>query len=258
MIPKIVNYRNKYPTRGQITVEDKIIDIPSIYSGTGLTSFFPIDYRKARTLINSKNIFPARFGLNKAILTITVFDFIDSPVGPYKELVYSIPVLYKPIINLPFVPLLLNKFYKNFGVYVVDIMQSTRIAIDHGNVLTGYPHNPEIISIETNKMNETVSVIVKSGNEMILEMNFKPKINYSSGRNISQSYFTFFEKSDKKTYKIMMDIYGIEVVGKSSSLAFAQNKLTKVLSELAIDNHSLMSLYYPSVTEINPVSLEEI
>lgn len=243
-----------YQNRGQIKVQDKIIDIPALYTGKGITAIFPISYKKAVKLIDSSSAVPAILWPGKATLSITIFDFSESPVGPYKELVFSIPILHKPIVNIPLLPLLFNKFFKKFGFHVVDVIQSTKIAIEHGNALTGYPHNNELIDLEFNEDGDKIEVRVKTDTEDILTLtSSKP----NKGANYFQTYMTYFDK-DGKSFKIQMDIYGLRQKINKCKLSLGKSHLSQIITQLGTRQDSLQTQYYPNVTEVNPVSIEEI
>lgn len=245
----------KYIIRDHIKLGGIDIPVPSTYVGIGITAVFTISLKAAKKIINSSQLVPAKLSSDKAVINITVFDFHTSPIGPYTELVYSIPVLYKPKINLPIISLLLNKHLKNFGVFVVDIMQSTKIAIQHGNLLTGYPHNTELIDVQFEKIDHELSVTVRHGLKTILTLRAETR---SRRKDISQTYMTYFEKPDSSAYRIQMDVYGNEQKVDSCRLSTSNDNLADVLRSLKIGQNSIRAMYYPNVTEINPVELKKL
>lgn len=246
------NALKEYPTRGQIKVRDKIVDIPSKYRGEAITALFPISFDKASKVINSNQITPAKLSPNKSVLSVTIFNFRASPVGPYTEIAYAIPVFYKPKLNFPFIPLLLHKFFRNFGFFVIDIAQSTEIAIEHGNLLTGYPHNQNLINVEFIHDEKTLCVKVVDESREVLTINAtKPE----GEKDVQQTYMTYFEKNNE-LFKIQMDIYGIEKKINRCDLHLGKHKLSEVINHLDVSLKSLQTRYYPDVTEVNPVTLE--
>lgn len=192
----------KYPIRGSFVVQGKTVNIPAIYKGQGLTAVFPISYKKAVGLINSKDLKPARLSFTKALLSITAFDFSESPIGPYTELAYAIPVLYKPKFNIPLLPVLFSQSWKNLGFYVLDVLQSTKVAIEHGNQLTGYPHNNNLIDVRFVKDHSILKIIVSDKFGDII--NIKGLVT-ESYKNVFQTYATYFEKNGSFS-KIQMDV----------------------------------------------------
>jgi hypothetical protein len=244
----------RYPMRGKIEVQGHTINIPAVYKGEGLTAVFPISYNKAVKMISSSDLKPARLSFTKALLSVTAFNFLESPIGPYTELVYSIPVFYKPKFNFPLIPLLFNKFSKKFGFYVLDILQSTKIAVAHGNLLTGYPHNENLIKIEfTHKGIDLVVKAYDNTKEILTFCGIKKK-----GRgHIKDFYMTYFEK-EKRLSKIQMDIHGVENKFSKCSFIAGNSKLASIFYMLGASSKPLQVRYYPYVIEVNPVSCESL
>lgn len=249
------NISKRYPSRGQIKVRDKFVDIPSVYTGEAVTALFPISFEKAAKLINSNFLIPAKFLPNTALLSVTIFDFHTSPVGPYTELVYSIPIFYKPKLNFPLVPVLLNWLFKNFGFWVIDIAQSTEIAVEHGDLLTGYPHNKNLINVEFIHKGDDLCVKVTDKSNEILTINATK--SKRAGKGIQQTYMTYFEKA-KELFKIQMDIYGIEKKITKCDLHLGNHKLVEAINSLGLSLRPVQARYYADVTEVNPVTLEHL
>ena len=243
----------KYPTRGSFVVQGKTVNIPAIYKGRGLTAVFPISYKKATDLIHSKDLKPARLSFTKALLSITAFDFSESPIGPYTELAYAIPVLYKPKLNIPLLPALLNKHWKGFGYYVLDLMQSTEIAIEHGNQLTGYPHNNNLIDVRFVKNHSTLKIVASDKFGDIINIQGLVTESY---KNVFQTYATYFEKNGSFS-EIQMDVYGDETKMRDVNLQFGKSKLADIASAV-VSTRPVQASYYPHVIEINPVTLKHL
>lgn len=244
----------KYPARGSFEVQGKTVNIPAVYKGEGLTAVFPISYEKAAKIIDSHGLKPAKLLPGKALLSITVFDFIDSPVGPYTELVYAIPILYKSKMNLPLLPIIFGKHSENFGFYVLDIMQSTEIAVAHGNLLTGYPHNSNLIDVKFTHDRDNLYVKVNGKSGLVIEI--RGAIN-GNQKFVEDLYMTYFIK-DNQPFKIRMDIFGNEKKVNRGIINIGKNVLADVLQNLDISTRSLQTKYYPNVVEINPVTLEHL
>jgi|SRR3989344_3143976 len=243
----------KYPTRGSFVVQGKTVNIPAIYRGQGLTAIFPISYKKAADLIHSKDLKPARLSFTKALLSITAFDFSESPIGPYTELAYAIPVLYKPKFNIPLLPVLFSQSWKNLGFYVLDILQSTKVAIEHGNQLTGYPHNNNLIDVHFVKDHSILKITISDKFGDII--NIKGLVT-ESYKNVFQTYATYFEKNGSLS-KIQMDVYGDETKMRDVNLQLGKSKLADIASAV-VSTRPVQASYYPHVIEINPVTLKHL
>ena len=198
---------SKYKIRDVFNLENYVINIPSVYTGRAINAVFKISSKKAREIINNNLIEPNLLYPGCALLVVTIFDFFKSPVGPYKELVYSIPILYKLKFNSFALPLIFPRLFKNSGVHVIDVIQSTNIAVRHGDILTGYPHNKKLIDFTLPQNMESYNSITISSSEKIPFLN----LSYDKIKNNETfektKYMTYFYK-DKSYFKIQMDIYG--------------------------------------------------
>lgn len=246
----------KYKIKVTFSLEDHIINIPSVYTGRAINAVFRISSKKAREIIKSDSIEPNLIYPGCALLVITIFEFLESPVGPYKELVYSIPVSYKPKINFFLFPLIFPNLFKNSGVHVIDVIQSTSIAVRHGDILTGYPHNKKLIDFTFPKnIEDYKSISINSNGEKFLELDYN-RVSQNEKQEKSE-YMTYFYK-DTSYFKIQMDIYGKKKKLKKCTLKLHENILTKDIIKLDIKPNAIQSFYYPIVSEVNPVDMKKL
>ncbi|MFA6601376.1 MAG: hypothetical protein WCT02_00735 [Candidatus Paceibacterota bacterium] len=246
---------NKYPSRGNIKVDEKMVRIPSFYYGKGITAVFPVSYKKIVKLVNSNYIKPARLSFSKALVNITIFDFYESPVGPYTEMVITVPVYNNPKINFPFLPLFFNKFSNKFGFHVLDIFQNTKIAVNHGDLLTGYPHNNHLINVkfcDENGAGTFVTVFDEAGTILSLSA-----VTHGVSKKTQNSYMTYYEK-DEELYRIQMDVYAIEQKLSKCKIVYSDHPLMKWLCDLIDSDTSIQSSFYSDIVEVNPVTHEKL
>lgn len=248
------NISKYYPSRGHITVQGKIIPIPSVYRGKAITAVFPISYKKAVQLMESPHLKPARLSFTKALLSVTVFDFKESPVGPYAELAYAIPVLYKSKLNLPLLPILFYKVLNNFGYYVLDILQNKEIAVAHGKSLTEYPHNNELIDARLNNDKESVTAFVESKRGNILSLTAS---KIGNEKEVYHKYMTYFHKG-KESIRIQMDVYALESKVRNCRISLGNDQLSEYLKTLDISPKSLQTFFYSDFVEILPVTKDRL
>jgi hypothetical protein len=244
----------EYKVERQIKVRDVVVDIPAKYRGKGVTAMFPVSYKKVKELVGCTEITPALFSFKKALLSITLFDFSRSPVGPYTELVYATPVLYNSKVNIPLLPLLMNKFLTNFGLFVFDIAQSTKIAIEHGNLVTGYPHNQKLINVEFKEKEGKLFVEANGDSKKILALDLE---GFKKKKLIKETYMTYFTK-EKKLFRIQMNVHGIETRIKKCKLTLGDHELAKFVEKMDISAESVQTIYASDMVEINPVTLESL
>jgi len=230
----------------QVKVRNILVDIPLKYRGRAITALFPISTKKALEAINCSKIYPAEISFNKCLLNITLFDYYNTPVGPYAELALSIPVFYNQFINIPLFPLLLNNFFKNFGFFIVTIAQNTDIAIEHGNVITGYPHYEKVIDVKFKSDGEYINTEAYEDNKEILKL----KINKPQKEKLQdKSYTTYFKKGDSLS-QITMDTSTIMGRPKSCDLKLGNHELSERIRQFDISYNPIEVQYFSDAIEI--------
>ncbi|MFH0819746.1 MAG: hypothetical protein V1892_01810 [bacterium] len=239
-----------YRVRGQINVRGKLVDIPAIYKGKAITTLFPISTKKAKEIINCSRVKPAEIYPGRSLLSLTLFNFYWSPVGPYTELVPSIPVFYSATYKIPLFPLLFYKSLKDFGFFVIDILQSTDIAIEHGNLLTGYPHNPNLIDVIFQEKGGRINIKAIGGGKDICALSIKKPVKEKIAKEMYMTYFT----KDKDLFEIRMDIYGIESSVWGCKLNLGDHATSNLIKDLKPSVNSIQTRYFRDVIEINPVT----
>lgn len=244
----------KYEIRDRISMGDFVVEIPAKYRGKVVSILLPASTKKMAKLINCPGVVPAEIFWGKSLLSITLFDFSESPVGPYTELVFATPILYKPKIRIPLVPLIKDQIFKKYNLFVFDIIQSTEMAIKHGNILTGYPHNPNLIDVTFEESKKDINVRSYGDSKSIIDIQLnKPR----KEKLIEESYFTYFIK-ENSPYKIKMDIYAIGGNVKINKLSLGDHKLAELIENLSISYKPFQARYSRDVIEINPVTKEKL
>lgn len=252
--PLSENFLQKYPQRESFKIQGCTVNVPAVYRGEAITGVFPISYEKALEVIDSTKFKPAKLTLTKALISVTIFDFKESPIGPYKEVSYAIPVLYKPLLNIPLLPALLNRYWKNFGYYVLDLLQSTEIAIAHGKILSGYPHNSQLIDLTFSHDGNNLSAQVKVGSKQILSIE---AIFSQKQKIVLNKYQTYFKKQ-ADIFRIQMDVLGINQSVQKCELNFAEHNLTSILKTLKVSSSPIEVVYYPDFIEVLPVTKNQL
>lgn len=244
----------KYEIRDKIRLNEITIDVPATYRGKGITMLLPVSTKKILKLIDCPFVKPAEIFFGKSLLCITIFDFSQSPVGPYTELVFATPVSYKSKFRLPLFSLIKDEIFKKYNLFVIDIAQSTKIAIEHGNLLTGYPHNPNIIDVVFKEGEKDIFISSSGDGKNILDIEInKPK----KERRIKESYITYFIK-DNNPYKIQMDIYGVGGNVKINKFNLGNHNLSELIKSLGGTSKPFQALYCNDVIEINPVNKKRL
>ncbi len=167
----------------------------------------PIEYRNTEAVMCA---FPARANAVRQILPpplkpvlltpstavcgIVVFRYTDTTIGPYNELGVVFPVLFKPIINLPLLPAVFEKYYKNLGYYIWHLPVTTEIAYAGGLEIWGYPKFVAEITFEWNE-NGFESKLSREGHH-ILTLSVSPEARRARLAEERQNLVTYSIKDD--------------------------------------------------------------
>jgi len=229
--------------RNYYKLQDKILRPPLTYDNfRGVMFFLPISYSSALEVVANRNILPIRISPKRALLGLTVFDFVDCQIGPYRELALTIPVS----INNPLMPKLLpllfpNSLHKYLGLYTIMLAMNTIPGQKHASQMFGYPVYKNILDIEFNLSDNNVEVEIKEQNTKIVS--FKENIN-NKYKTKNRFYHTIFQ-SDNVIKQVDL-----------SATAQESSSYLRHLTNFHIGEHSISN----KIKHLNPsmLSLETI
>lgn len=242
---KSEDYRLQY----EISVGEKSIAVPVVYpNASAIMAFFPIAVEKAATVLKTKRLVPVSIFRGQCLLGITVFDYHESPVGPYRELALSIPVLFDPFISLPILPLIFDSLFPAFGFYTLLLAMNTDIAREHSEKIFGYPTFSRNVDIAIEEQNETIAVSVGEGDRSILNFSIKKPQRF---RLAKKKYLTYFLKDGKIVSVAMQTAAASASLGCGAcSLKLGEHKIVNLLKSLSIHTRAIKSVYYSDAIEI--------
>ena len=125
---------------GSVATVDSIGSVMPVNSEPSpvLMTAFPVDARAAAALLPGAELHPFRLPGGKALLVVTVINYLATDIGAYIEYSLAIAVTRGARPALPMLPLLLQKSM-NFGQYVVDLPVSTEVSVKGGKGIWGMP-----------------------------------------------------------------------------------------------------------------------
>jgi hypothetical protein len=99
--------------------------------------YFSADARKVSLLVPSDNLHPVLLPNKKAVVAVGAFNYLETSIGPYGEVIVGVPVVYgkEPV---PLLPAMLESRYPGFGVLVLHLPVTTKTARDAGRGEWGY------------------------------------------------------------------------------------------------------------------------
>lgn len=239
----------------QVRVRDRLVDIPIKYKcRSAINAVFPVSTREVRGLIASPKLKPLEILPGKSLLCITVFDYSWTPVGPFAELTYSVAVGYNCRLAVPLLSIPMTMLLGKLGFYVVSIAQSTEIAIEHGNAITGYPHFGRTIGMKFETDGDLISAEAFDKDKRILEL----RITKPPKEKVKRESHATYVVKDGRLSKIGMDVYGILGGSKVHQLELGNHELSDYLRKLQISSRSIYTMYYRDTIEVlnSPAMLE--
>jgi hypothetical protein len=163
----------------------------------GINCIFEIPTETARKYL-PKGIEPVEANHGVSLIGITMFDFPDSPVGPYRELVVSLYAV--PRLGI-------MEQHPHAAVYPIVVASSNREARDHAIELWHLPHFMEDIDITFTVSPDGQSITSKavcSLGEPIVEMT----VSQSGQWNPMYQLYQSFQGDKSGSYMGIMDMRG--------------------------------------------------
>ena len=213
--------------------------------------FFPASYKKVCDTVADKRIMPVRIYGNTCILALTIFDYVKSPVGAYREFAISTPALIDRKFSLPLLPFVFESFFKNNGFFASLLAMNTDLGISHSEKIFGYPTFHRKISIDLDDDQTYIKGNLYEENSHIFSMQFKKPIKFKKLKD--KLYNTFFLK-DKNLYKVEMRVHafmGDSFFNNGNSFVFGEHEICeKYVRKFLVSEKPIYSMYYKQANEL--------
>ena len=234
------------------------VEIPIEYRGTrAFMAAFPARVDKVRKILPTPLLKPVLITPFTAICGIVVFRYENTTIGPYNELAVLFPVLYRPILNVPILPALLEGKLKNFGYYIWHLPVTTRIAYDAGVEIWGYPKFVGEISWEEN--GGFRSTLKKDGEEVLTLV--VGKSARRAGLKEETLSFTTFSVKEGKLLRTVIPAQGkirYSRWNRSGRVTFGATDLSREIESVLKSNTSLEVRIIEEMDSSLPFAEEEI
>lgn len=212
-----------------------------------LMAVFGINYEKAKRLIPGKDVHPYRLW-NKALLVITVINYVDTVIGKYIE--YSIAIACthgkKPAPRL--IP---GLFWQHYGTgqYVYDLPVSSEISVKGGKGIWGMPkHKANLDFIIGEK---TISSQYDKDGQFAMKIEIeKPKSNWLP-LSIGAVNYCEFRGMMMRSRINFQSKCGFSLFKKgSATITIGDHPNVRALKDLEIDPNPVMTAFLPNTTGI--------
>lgn len=235
----------------RVQIADTIVDVPVKYRTQAIMGFFPISTKKAIKFINNSRLKPVEFYWGKSLLGITLFNHIVCPVGPYREIALSIPIIHDARIMLPFINILFSNLLKNFGFYSFLLTGSTNIGREHAEKIWGYPfYNRNIdVSLEENNSSFYILADDKEKQKKLFSMTV---MKTKKEKMLKKNYQTYF-LNNGNLIRVELNTVGTasySLKRKFGKLELGNHEISDMLRDLSIERMPLETLYYTDAIKI--------
>lgn len=232
----------------QVQVGDLLIDVPLKYRCGAINAIFPVSTKKVKEIIKTKKIRPLEVWPGRSLLCVTLFNFHSGPVGAYTEISLSIPVAYRPFINIPSLSIFIKKTTKKIAFFVVSIAQSTKLAIEHGLAITGYPRYSltKLISIDFKEDNNFVYANAFGDGKKILEIKIKKPIK----EDINKEFYDTYLIKDGKISTAFMESHGYVGETKIDKFELGDHEIADFMRKLEMSPKAFDVRYYEDIIKV--------
>ncbi len=212
-----------------------------------LMAIYTIDADKARALLPGNEIHPLRLG-QRALLVITVIEYLDTNIGKYIEFSIAIACTHGAKEAPSLLPAL---FMKPFGTgqYVYDLPVSSEISVKGGKGIWGMPkHQANLNYIITDR---TVSSQYDLDGQLVMKIEIdRPKRTWLP-LNMGAINYCQFRGMLMKSQIHFNARLGFSLLKKGSArLTFGDHPRAQVFKDLGIGRNPLFTGFFPAVTGI--------
>lgn len=214
------------------------------YDWSVIMAHFPAPAAKVRKLLPSDKLKPALLMPGTAVVSFAAFEYRQiADVAPYNEFGIMVPVLYKPAVNIPGLPLLFPHWFKRFGLYVHHLPVTTQEAYDFGVELWGYPKFVAEISFEDEGEMRRCRLRAEGKDVMTFE------VKKLATRTRLMNYYSYTVKDGQllKTLIQTKEQSGITRFRGGASYTLGDHPIAEELRSLGMGKTAVERLYAPQV-----------
>lgn len=225
-----------------------LIEVPIFYHDvSSMWVYFSAPSHMVQSILPSERLKPISLGNGNALYGFVCFEYRDTTIGPYNEVGIGAPCRLDPVINIPLLPALFNRFF-GVGFYVHYLPVTTQIAYDAGVDIWGLPKFIAQIAFEETHNSRRCVLQADSKEILTLEVTHPD-------RALKQDTYDFhtFSVKDKFLLKTPVQSSGQFWASRksdSAQLHLGNHPVAEQLRELKLDTKPIKTIIYPNTQVI--------
>ena len=235
----------------------KTYKFPTFYKDIQLAAIaFFCSFKKAAELMPHPKIKPVRMKRGKTLIIFSCYQYNTvKEIAPYNEVGFLIPVLANYAFRLPIFPLLLGKYFKNFGYNVVCMPVTSLESKIRGDEIWGLPKLVTEINYSIESKHYACHVREEDGEDIL-----KVKIPMTGKASHLNETAYLFTRKNNKILKSQAWFEGNFVVNNFTSqlfkrslpteqyLEFGNAKIGRLLRSMEIEEHPFQTRFSSDAT----------
>lgn len=223
-------------------MEGEAVEFPIRYYDFRMISCtFTAKSKQIKKLLPHPNFKSVEIFPGISLVGITAFEYHDTSIGPYNEIVLSVPITFPPKFAFPGLSALSMMRKNCFSTYIHHLPVTTEIARKGGVHFYNYPKF--LAKITFQDRDDILEVTLKEKEELILKLSVK-KIPLNRSARIE---FHTFSIKDKKVMHTFIEAwaprYGIKTIVNKAKLEFGNHRISQELTELNLNKNTSSGQY---------------
>ena len=230
---------------------------PTFYSDVSCAiAVFLCNYASACTVLPHPAMKPVRMPGNRAIVTFSCYEYRHVlNVAPYNEIAMTIPVQVDPFVDIPVLPMLMEKQFKKFGYHVFHMPVTSLENCIRGNKIWGLPKVVNDIIIQPMGVESEITAVDEAGNQYFRlrvpttgkpqQFDVKSNLYSKLGNRLLQSQTAF--KGNFNVNKFMSRLWQHDDDKADSVLSIGEGPQGDLLRSLGIESRPFQFRYSHSM-----------
>ncbi len=202
----------------------KTFKFPTLFKGTenGMAIFL-CSYEKLKKHLPHPDMNPVRMPGGRAVFAISCYKYVHiQEMQPYNEISFTVPVVFKGALNIPFVTLAAKSLYKNFGYYVFSMPVNSVENNIRGHKIWGLPKF--VTQIDVKSENGIFYTKVYDGDKPYLDINFP----ITGSKKLMHEELSILSVNEKQLLKAKVVYSGEFLMNTNLGVAFSKGQQNNV------------------------------